>query len=56
MSRYQNLAQLPQTAGYRFVALGHDGMEVLCRLVRGATGDLKVAGVPWDQIRGWRPA
>lgn len=55
MTRYKNLAQLPNTRGYRFVGLCHDGREVECRVAQKPDGSHYVASpVEYRELRGWR--
>ena len=53
------LAWLPNTAGYLFTGIKHDGSEVRCRVTKNpATGMHSVKGlvqdVTYQDLRGWK--
>lgn len=54
MSRYQALALLPNTAGFRFIGLRNDGTEAVCMVKRGPDGNHFISGETWANLRSWR--
>jgi hypothetical protein len=55
MSRgWQNLRWLPNTPGYVFTGMRHDGQTVKCRIVRGPDGQHQVTGEKLENLTGWR--
>lgn len=53
MNRIQPLAWLPNTHGYRFVAVMTDGTRIKCRVVRGEDGVHRVEGAKFEDMKGW---
>jgi len=56
MSRYKPLGLLPNTRGYRFIGLTHDGKEVACMVAKALDGTHYVSSsVGYSELRSWRP-
>lgn len=52
--RQQPMVLLPNTPGFRFVGMRHDGTELPCMVKRGTDGKNFISGIEFNQLRSWR--